>query len=61
MAVNLHKKTTLNLIKILLVLMKSVGVLMNFKMHRISKDKKVNKLRGKLFDQIRLNAKSRFV
>ena len=34
---------------------------MNFKMHRISKDKKVNKLRGKLFDQIRLNAKSRFV
>ena len=34
---------------------------MNFKIHRISKDKKVNKLWRKLFDQIRLNTKSSFV
>ena len=47
--VNLQK-VTLSLIKILLVLMKK-PYWMNFKIQRISKGGKVNKLRLKLFDQ----------
>ena len=53
-AVNLYKKKkkTLNLVKILLVLIKKAQrYWMNFKIHRVLKAKKVNKLWRKLFDQ----------
>ena len=46
------QKTGLSLIKILLVLMKKAQrYWMNFKIHRISKGRKVNKVWHKLFDQ----------
>ena len=61
MAVNLHKKQHWASSKFYWFSWKAKGYWMNFKIHRISKDKKVNKLWRKLLHQITLNAKSRFV
>ena len=61
MAVNLHKIQHWASSKFYWFSWKAKGYWMNFKIHRISKDKKVNKLWRKLLHQITLNAKSRFV
>ena len=53
------QKTTLSLIKIFLALMKKTQrYWMNFKIQRISKDRKVNKLWQELFDQHQLKFKN---
>ena len=56
------QKTTLSLTKILLALIKKAWTYwMNFKIHKTSKSRNVNKLWQKLLDQYWDNLKTRFV